>query len=74
MVGNMTKEELKGKNIEIKDEIQGEILPTSTVEDTYTVYIKEEDVKVEIREPKHGKILKYNLNINIKFHCIENFR
>ena len=74
MVGNMTKEELKGKNIEIKDEIQGEILPTSTVEDTCTVYIKEEDVKVEIREPKHGKILKYNLNINIKFHRIENFR
>ena len=41
---------------------------TCTVEETCTVYIKEEDVKVEISEPNQGKILKYN--INIKFPCI----
>ena len=55
-------EDIKKKNIEIKEQIQEEILPSSTVDyactvedtctvdDTCTVYIKEEDVKVEIRE------------------------
>ena len=63
MAGNMTEEEMKVKNIEIKEKIQEEILPSSPVEDTSTVYIKEEDVKVEITEPNQGKILKYILNI-----------
>ena len=45
-------EGLKMENIEIKEESQEEILPSSTVEDTCTVYIKEEDVKVEITETK----------------------
>ena len=31
---------------------------TTIVEETCTVYIKEEDVKVEINEPNQGKILK----------------
>ena len=34
------KEEIKMENIEIKEEIQENILPSSTVEDTCTVYIK----------------------------------
>ena len=34
----------------MKDEILKELLPSSTVEDTCTVFIKEEDVKVEITE------------------------
>ena len=38
-------EEIKMKNIEIKEEIQEEILSSSTVEDTCAVYVKEEDVK-----------------------------
>ena len=38
------------ENIEMKDEILKELLPSSTVEDTCTVFIKEEDVKVEITE------------------------
>ena len=46
------KDEIKRENIEIKEEITEEILPSSTVEDTCTVYIKEEDVKVEIAEIK----------------------
>ena len=39
------KEEIKMKNIEIKEEIQEEILTSSTVEDACAVYVKEEDVK-----------------------------
>ena len=41
------KDEIKMENIEIKEEIQEEIPPSSTVEDLCTVYIKEEDVKNE---------------------------
>jgi len=40
------------EKIEIKEESQEEILPSSIVEDTCTVYIQEEDVKVEITETK----------------------
>ena len=35
------------ENIEIKEEIQENILPSSTVEDTCTVYVKEEAIKME---------------------------
>ena len=45
------------ENTEIKEEILEEILPSSTVENTCSVYIKEEDVKVEIIETQ-GKINK----------------
>ena len=45
------------ENTEIKEEILEEILPSSTVENTCSVYIKEEDVKVEITETQ-GKINK----------------
>ena len=41
------KEEIKMENIEIKEEIQENILPSSTVEDTCTVYVKEEAIKME---------------------------
>ena len=41
------KKEMAMENIEIKEEIQKEILPSSTVEDTCAVYIMEEDVKTE---------------------------
>ena len=41
----ISKEEIKMENIEIKEEIQEEILSSSTVEDTCAVYVKEEDVK-----------------------------
>ena len=45
-------EGFKMEKIEIKEESQEEILPSSIVEDTCTVYIQEEDVKVEITENK----------------------
>ena len=61
MAGNL-KDEIKMENIEIKEKIQENILPSSTLEETCTVYIKEEDVKVEISESNQGKILKYILN------------
>ena len=44
------KEELEMKNIEIKEEILEEMLPSSTLEDICTVYIKEEDIKVVISQ------------------------
>ncbi len=47
------KDEIKMENIEIKEEIQEEIPPSSTVEDLCTVFIKEEDVKNE----SQGKFL-----------------
>ena len=40
------------ENIDIKEEIQEEILPSSTLENTCAVYIKKEDVKMEITETK----------------------
>ena len=52
------KEEMDIKKNDIKQEIfppQDDILPSSTVEDTCTVYVKEEDVKIEITELK-GKM------------------
>jgi len=63
------RKEIKIENIDIIDAVR----PSSTVEETCAVYIKDEDVKVEISEPYQGKIIKGNLNINIKFSCIENF-
>ena len=47
------KEEIKLENVEIKEEIEEEILPSSsTVEETYSIFMKEEDVKFEISETK----------------------
>ena len=46
MTGNL-KKEIKMQNIEIKEEIQEEIPPSSTVEDTFTVYMQEEGIKNE---------------------------
>ena len=51
-MSEIIKEGLKMENIEIKEEIQENILPSSTLEETCTVYIKKEDVKVEITETK----------------------
>ena len=46
------KEELDIKEIDIKDKIKEEICPFSTVEETCTVYVQEEDVKIENTEIK----------------------
>ena len=46
MAGNL-KEEIKIENVDIKEEIQEEILLSSTVENTCNVCMKEEDVKNE---------------------------
>ena len=49
-----TKEELEMEVIDIKEEIsiQEEILLSSTVEDTCTVYLQEEDVGMDATEIK----------------------
>ena len=39
--------EIDKEETDIKEEIQKEILTSSTVEETCTVYIKEDDVKTE---------------------------
>ena len=52
------RKKIKIENIDIIDVIR----PSSTLEETCSVYIKEEDVKVEIKEPYQGKII--NLDIN----------
>ena len=44
-MADISKEEIRMENIKIKEEIQKEILTSSTVEDTCAVYVKEEDVK-----------------------------
>jgi len=49
-MAEIIKEELEMKNIEIKEEILEEMLPSSTVEDICTIYIKEEDIKVVISQ------------------------
>ena len=55
MAGYLRKE-VKMENIKIKEEIQEEILPSSTVEDTCSVedpcnvFAKEEDVKFELTD------------------------
>ena len=51
-MAGITKEEMEMKNIKIKEEVPEDTRSSSTVEDTCTVYIKEEDVKVEIIETK----------------------
>ena len=61
MAGNF-KKEIKMENVEIKGKIQEEILPSSTVENTCTVedlctvYIKEEDIKMETQGKQYLKI------------------
>lgn len=53
MAGHLKlKEEVKTENIDIKEEIPEENPPSSIIEETCTVYIKEDDVKVEISETK----------------------
>ena len=52
------EDKIKMENIEIKEEIQEDILPSSTVEDTCTVNIKEEDVKNEF-------LGKFSFNTNL---------
>ena len=55
MAGYLRKE-VKMENIKIKEEIQEEILPSSTAEDTCsvedpcTVFVTEEDVKFELTD------------------------
>ena len=49
----MEKDEPDIKEVAVS--IQEDILPSSTVEDTITIYVKEEDVKIEITEIK-GKL------------------
>ena len=51
------EDKIKMENIEIKEEIQEDILPSSTVEDTCTVNI-EEDVKNEF-------LGKFSFNTNL---------
>lgn len=51
MAGHL-KEEVKTENIDIKEELPEENPPSSCIEETCTVYIKEDDVKVEISETK----------------------
>ena len=46
MAGNL-KEEIKMENIEIKEETEKDIHPSSTPKDTCTVYVKEEVIKLE---------------------------
>ena len=51
-MAGIIKEEMEMKNIKIKEEVPEDTRSSSTVEDICTVYIKEEDVKVEIIETK----------------------
>ena len=54
--------------IDIKEENEEEILSSSTVEETCTVYIKEEDVKTESK----GKFNEKNSFLtgkNLDFNC-----
>ena len=49
------KEELNIEEFEIKEEIvsfQEEILPSSTVEDTFTVNLHKDDIKMEYRNTR----------------------
>ncbi len=61
MAGHL-KEEVKTENIDIKEEIPEENPPSSFIEETCTVYIKEDDVKVEISETK-GKAKTRTLKV-----------
>ena len=76
MAGNL-KEKIKMENIDIKEEIQKNILLFSSllycrVKETCTAYIKEEDVKMEITECKvrinqHLFFAVFLLNLNFFF-------
>ena len=69
------KEEPEIKEMDKKEKIsmQEEILPSSTVEDTCTVYLQEEDVGMDATEIK-GKqwrnpiIYSFIMNIYLYFH------
>ena len=58
-----TTQEIKLEDFEIKEEtvsIKEEILPVSTVEDTCTVYVQGEDMKMESTEMKSKKRTEYS--------------
>ena len=59
-----TKEELDMEEIDIKEEIsiQEEILLSSTVEDTCTVYLQEEDLGMDATEIKGKQRRKPNID------------
>ena len=59
-MAGIRKKEIEIENTEIKEEIPEDILPSPTEAETSAVYIKEEDVKVEITETK-GKIKNQNI-------------
>jgi len=61
------EDKIKMENIEIKEEIQEDILPSSTVEDTCTVNIKEEDVKNEF-------LGKFSFNTNLLVFFVFNLK
>ena len=61
------EDKIKMENIEIKEEIQEDILPSSTVEDTCTVNIKEEDVKNEF-------LGKFSFNTNLLVFFVFNLQ
>ena len=65
-----TKEELDMAEIDKKEEIsiQEAILASSTVEDTCTVYLQEEDVgmdAIEIKGKQWSKSIVYSITMNI---------
>ena len=67
------KEEPDIEEIDKKEEIsiQEEILPSSTVEDTCTVYLQEEDVGMDATEIKGKhlrKLIMYSSIMNIYLH------
>ena len=61
------------EQLEVKEEtvsIQEEILPSSTVEDTCTVYKQEEDAQMEYKKIK-SKHLKPNFYLDIAFFSLK---
>ena len=64
------KEEPDRKEIDKKEEIsiQEEILPSSTVEDTCTVYLQEEDMGMDATEIKGNIIQSFTRAILQIFH------
>ena len=59
-MAGIIKEEMEIENIEIKEEIPEDILPSPSEAETSAVYIKKEDVKVENTETI-GKIKNQNI-------------
>ena len=70
------KGELDIEEIDIKSEIvsiQEEILPSSTVEDTYTLFLQEEDMGMDATEIKGKQLIKpfaylFIMNILLNIH------